>query len=128
MTLDPSALRRRRPSPTKTKKKDLLFYLITPKEDGPVILFGIGKDNTPETEESIAQRYQGAKVTKTQGQVNGNPVEWWQWEDSEHFYSSCYFKLKDADGNELSLSLFFTAGTTAKLAILETAFSKIDLQ
>lgn len=109
-------------------KKALDLYLFAPKDDQSSVVFGIGKDRPVDTEEGIAHDYEGAKVTKKNGTIHGSNVQWWEWEDSKHLYSVCSFELKNTDGNNLLLHLYFVANTTERRALLEKAFSNIELK
>jgi hypothetical protein len=71
--------------------------------------------------------YEGAVVRKVPGAVAGKKVEWWHYQDSQHLYSTCYADLPDKAGIEHPVYIELVANRPQRIASLEDAFSRIEV-
>jgi hypothetical protein len=106
---------------------DPLLYMMLPEDHQSAVTLGIGDGLNLKTEESIAQMYEGAKVTKVDCSVGGVKGQWWHYRDSIHLYSTCVIKAMRLKKPALTVVIDLVANTPARLASLEQSFSKLTL-
>jgi len=103
-------------------------YMFNPADGQSSATFGWGEGGHPNTEQSVAQMYEGAKISNKPGMVSGTSVTWWSWKDSHHLYRSCDTHLKSAEGTTYTVSIFLVANSNERLDALEAAFSGLTLR
>jgi hypothetical protein len=114
-------------SPAEASRSELRTWMLVPKDEQSSVTFGIGVGGNRKTEEVIARMYDGAVVTKVPGAVAGKQVEWWHYQDSQHLYSTCYADLPDKAGVEHPVYIELVANRPQRIASLEEAFSRIEV-
>ena len=101
-------------------------YVFIPEDHQSSIALNVGNDIHPQTEEDLMKMYNGAKVTKKAGLINGVQIEWWHWNDPPHLCSSFKTSLKDSKDVSHLMQVTLVANTPERLDVLEMAFSKIE--
>jgi len=106
----------------------LRVYMFNPQDGQSSATFAWGEGGHPNTEQSIAEMYEGAKVSKKPGTIAGTSVTWWSWKDSHHLYRNCDTHLKSAEGTTYKVSIFLVANSIQRIDALEASFSELSLR
>ena len=106
---------------------DTRIYLFSARDGQSTATLALGPLPFPRTEQSIAAQYDGAVVTKVPGVVAGRTVECWHYKDRLHLYSTCQAPLPAGKGRDLPVTVDLIANSPERLAALEAAFSRIQL-
>jgi hypothetical protein len=104
-----------------------LLYMMLPEDQQSSVTFGIGNGFYKKTEKTIAEMYEGAKVTKVDALIGGIKAQWWHYRDSHHLYSTCDLTVSYRKGKSLSIIIDLVANSPERLASLEDSFSKIQI-
>jgi hypothetical protein len=112
----------------RTEARSLRVFQFIPRDEQSAATFAIGIGGHPFTEEVIAKMHEGATVTKVAGMVAGNTVEWWDYKDSRHLYSTCKTSFREKSGVDDPVYIDLVANTSERLSSLRDAFSRIALE
>ena len=101
-------------------------YLFTPTDGDSGLIFQIGPDANVGTREMLKKTNKVKRITKTEGAINGNKVEWLHGTDDENrFFSTVTVTLKDASGTERLVAIWIVGSTRERRESLERCLATI---